>query len=280
MSSGDETALPSVWLQDLTWEEVASYLRHDAVAIVPVGAVEQHGPAGPLGVDSYVAIMIAEDVARRTGTLCTPPIWFGDSLHHLGFPGTIALRPQTLTLVLQDVCRSLVRHGFTRIVLVNGNKGSNMPAMVTAVRTLHEEEAPNAVFVIADPLNLAKHTAGSIKGTNEHHSGELELSQVMYRYPELVRADRVTDAHVDFDRVFGGFVGSDLFGPAPEGVEIMWSGLEERAMTPTGSFSSSIGISSEKGRAYHEHLVRRLSEVVEWLRTYTGPIGAVEVSGR
>ncbi len=276
----DEYDRPSVWLQDLTWEQVESYLRHDRVVLVPVGAVEQHGPAGPLGVDSYVAIMIAEDVARRTGTLCTPPIWFGDSLHHLGFPGTIALRPQTLTLVLQDVCRSLVRHGFNRIVLVNGNKGSNLPAMVTAVRTLHEEEAPNAVFVVADPLNLAKHAAGTIKQTNEHHAGELELSQVMWRYPELVRADHVTDAHVDFDQVFGGFVGSDLFGPAPEGVEVMWSGEEERAMTPTGSFSSSLGISPEKGRAYHEHLVARLSEVVEWLRRYGGPIGTVRGSER
>lgn len=264
----------SVWIQDLTWEEIEKYLQRERIALVPVGSTEQHGPAGPVGVDAYVAITLAEDVARRTGVLCTPPIWFGDSSHHMGFPGTISIRTETLMLLVRDVCRSLVRHGFTQIVLINGHKGSNLPGLVSSVRALHEEEHPGVLFAVADPLHLARSAAPAIKGTNEHHAGELELSHILYRYPDLIRTDRLTENSVDFDKVFGGFVGNDLFGPAPDGVEIMWSGAEQRTFTPSGSFSSSKGTNPEKGREYHEHIVGRLCELVEWMRSYDGPIGA------
>ena len=274
------TALPSVWLQDLTWEEVSSYLEHKRVVIVPVGSTEQHGPAGVLGVDAYVAITLAEDAAERAGALVAPPIWYGDSSHHGAFPGTVTIRPDTLTLLVRDVARSLARHGFDRIVLLNGHKGSNLPALVSALRVLHEEELPQALFAVADPLHLARSGAAAIKETNEHHAGELELSHVHYRFPGKIRLDRLTDASVDFGEVFGGFVGDDLFGPAPEGVEIIWSGEEERTFTPTGSFSSSRGVSEDKGKRYHDHIVRRLVELVEWLHGYQGPIGRAGTTQR
>lgn len=270
----ESRSTPSIWMQDLTWEEVAAYLERDRIALVPIGSTEQHGPAGPLGVDAYVAITLAEDTAQRTDVLCTPPVWFGDSSHHLGFPGTISVRSETLTLLVRDICRSLARHGFTRIVLINGHKGSNLPALVSSVRSLHEEELPEVLFAVADPLHLARSGAPQIKDTNEHHSGELELSHILHRYPGLIRTDRLTDAAVDFQTVFGGFVGDDLFGPAPDGVDIMWSGAEQRAFAPTGSFSSSRGTTDAKGAAYHEHIVGRLCELVGWLREYDGPIGA------
>lgn len=263
----------SVWLQDLRWPEVADYLEHDRIVLVPVGSTEQHGPAAPLGVDAYVAMTLAEDTAERSGVLCTPPLWFGDSSHHMGFPGTVSVRTETLMLVVRDICRSLARHGFDRIVLINGHKGSNLPGLSSAVRALHEEELPGVLFAVADPLHLARSASPAIKDTNEHHAGELELSHIAYRYPGLVRMDLLTDAGVDFDRVFGGFVGDDLFGPAPDGVEIMWSGAEQREFTPTGGFSSSEGVSVEKGQAYHDHIVGRLCELVDWLRKYDGPIG-------
>lgn len=273
MTARDATPATSVWMQDLTWQEVEEYLTRDRIAIVPVGSTEQHGPAGVLGVDSYVAITLAEDTAQRTGVLCTPPVWFGDSVHHAGFPGTISVRPETLTALVRDICRSLARHGFDRIILINGHKGSNLPALTSALRELHDQTLPGVLFAIADPLHLARSAAPGIKGTNEHHAGELELSHVLYRYPGLIRTDRTTDAGVDFAAVFGGFAGDDLFGPAPDGVEFIWSGDEQRRFTPTGSFSSSLGISADKGRRYHEHIVGRLCDLVDWMRSYDGPIG-------
>lgn len=265
---------PSVWLQDLTWEEVQRHLEHDQVVLVPCGSTEQHGPAGVLGVDTYVATGIVEDVADRTGALCAPPLWFGDSPHHMAFPGTISLRTETLIGVISDVCRSLASHGFDKIVLVNGHKGSNLPALGSAVRALHEESLPQVVFAVADPLHLARSVAPSIKETNEHHGGELELSQIAYRYPGRVRMDRLTAEGAAFADVFGGFVGDDLFGSPPDGVDIIWSSSEQRRFAPTGSLSSSLGVAPEKGKAFHEHIVGRLCDLVSWLRSNEGPIGA------
>lgn len=274
----ETTSRRSVWMQELRWQEIAEYLQHDRIVLVPVGSTEQHGPAAPLGVDTYVAITLAEDVAQRTGVLCAPPIWFGDSSHHMAFPGTISLRPDTMVGLVRDICRSLAHHGFDRIMLINGHKGANLPALTSAVRVLHEEELPSVLFTIADPLQLARSAAPTIKQANEHHGGELELSHVMYRYPGLVRKDLLTEDHADFARAFGGFVGDDLFGPAPDGVQIAMSSAEERAISPSGSLSRSSGASEAKGKAYHDHMVSKLCEVVTWLRGYTGPIGRRELT--
>ena len=270
----DQGARPSPWLQELTWPEIAEYLQSERIVLVPIGSTEQHGPAGPLGVDTMVAITLVEDVAARAGVLCAPPLWYGDSSHHGHFAGTISLSPDTLVQVVRDVCRSLAHHGFDRIVLVNGHKGSNLPALTSAVRVLHERELPDVLFAIADPLHLARSAAPDIKEVREHHAGELELSHVLHRFPGSIRMDRLEDPGLDFDAVFGGFVGDDLFGPAPDGVDIIWSGAEQRRFAPTGSLSSSLGVSEDKGRDYHEHCVTRLVELVGWLRDYDGPIGA------
>lgn len=267
------TEAPTVWVQDLTWQEVEAHVATDRVVVVPIGSTEQHGPAGCLGVDTYVAITLAEDVAQQTGCLVAPPLWFGDSSHHGAFPGTISIRPTTLMAIVTDICASLARAGFDRIILLNGHKGSNLPALTSAARMLHEDALPGVIFAIADPLHLARSAAPSIKETTEHHAGELELSHVHARFPGRIRTDRLTDEGVDFAATFGGFVGDDLFGPAPDGVDIIFSGAEERAFTPSGSFSASTGLSVEKGQRYHDHIVARLAELVAWLRTTDGPIG-------
>jgi len=74
--------MDSVWLSDYTWQEVEDYLKTRRTIIVPVGATEQHGPAGPLGVDTLVAMGLAEDAARETQSLVAPPLWVSDSFHH------------------------------------------------------------------------------------------------------------------------------------------------------------------------------------------------------
>lgn len=264
----------SVWVQDRTWEEVDRHVAEDQVLILPFGATEQHGPAGVVGTDTYVAASLAEDVASRTAALCAPPVWYGDSSHHSAYAGTFYLRTSTLTAVVEDICASAIEQGFTRLVLINGHRGANMPALVTACRKLHETRYPGVIFAIADPMQLSRTIANRIKSAPEHHAGELELSEMYYRYPNHVRIDRLTEASVDFDDVYGGFVGADLYGPPLDSVEIIYNSTEERAFAPTGSFVSSLGVSTRVGEQYHEHMVGRLVELVDWLRTTTGVIGS------
>jgi creatinine amidohydrolase len=275
MSEGGEhqmADLRSVWIQELTWKDIADYLKRDDIIIFPVGSTEQHGPAGPLGVDSYAAIMLAEDAAKKAGVLVTPPLWFGDSPHHLDFPGTISLRTETLVAVAKDVICSLARNGFKKIITVNGHKGTNIAGLTTAFRSLHQYELPDVLIALVDPMYLAKGIA-HIKEAVEHHAGELEISQVWHRYPHLVKPEKLPEEQIDLEPILSPFVHKDLMGKGGDSIEIFWNSREQKRFTPTGSFSDSSKASPEKGRRYHEYMVQRLVEFIDWLRKYEGPIG-------
>ena len=259
--------MKSVWLQELTWQDVDEYLVHDNVVTIPIGSTEQHGPAGPLGVDTYAAIAIAEDAAKRTGTLVTPPSWFGESPHHLDFPGTISLRSSTLIALVKDVVHSLYRNGFRRFILLNGHKGTNLAALTLAARELLQYELTDIRIVLTDPLMLCTN-AGEVKDAVEHHAGELEISHVWYKHPELIRKDRLPSETVDLTREFSKYIKKDLFGGGHVPVEVFWSSTQQRQFAPTGSFSASNLASPEKGKAYHDNMVENFVEFIEWFKHY------------
>ena len=99
-----------------------------AVAVLPVGAVEQHGPHLPTGTDAAVAEAVARAACERTGagvvTLLAPTLAFGSSDHHLPFGGTLSLSPATLSAVLADLLRSLRAGGCERALIVNAHGGN------------------------------------------------------------------------------------------------------------------------------------------------------------
>lgn len=262
-------------MSDWTWNEIEQYLQEGRrTVLVPIGSTEQHGPAGPLGVDTLVAIGLAEDAAQATGALVAPPIWVGDSFHHSAFPGTLWLRASTLIALITDIGASLAEAGFHRQIWINGHKGSNLPALTIALRELHQYRYPATLFAVVDPLFLGRQAA-AVRQEPEHHAGALELSEVMYRFPGKVRSDRLTDAHSDFAAIGGGYLSDDLFGAAGL-VDIPWNSREERRFAPTGSIGSSRTASVELGRAFHEPMVARLAEFVRWFEAYQGPLGVIE----
>lgn len=264
----------TVWLADATWQEIEDYLHTRRTVLVPVGATEQHGPAGPLGVDTYVAMGLAEDAAQATDTLVAPPLWVGDSFHHAAFPGSLSLRSSTMIALITDVATSLARAGFTRQIYINGHKGSNLPALTLALRELREYSQPQALFAIADPLHLGRQVAGEIKQEAEHHAGALELSQVMFRYPGKVREEKLGAEHANLEQVLGKYMSTDLFGQGAL-VDIPWNSREERAFAPSGAIGSSQSASVELGRRFHEAMVANLVEFLRWFERYDGPLGVV-----
>lgn len=130
-----------------------------AVAVLPVGAVEQHGPHLPTGTDAAVAEAVAREACGRTAadvtTLLAPTLAFGSSDHHLPFGGTLSLSPATLSAVLADLLRSLRAGGCERALIVNGHGGNaeicgaaakaaavERDMLVAAVSYWHVSEAP------------------------------------------------------------------------------------------------------------------------------------------
>ena len=119
-------------LDEMSWEQVKHYLENDDRVVVPLGATEEHGRHLGLATDSIEAEAIARGVGARTIVAVAPTLNYGMSHMLLGFPGTLSLRPTTLIAVLEDLLRSLYRHGFRRVFFVNGH-GGNTAALNSAV---------------------------------------------------------------------------------------------------------------------------------------------------
>ncbi len=113
-------------IEDCSWQDVEHYLSSDDRLILVLGACEQHGYLSLL-TDAKVPMALADAASEQTGVLVAPPLNFGCSSYFLGYPGTFALRVSTLLDVTEDLVRSAHKHGFRRLLFLNGH-GGNSPA--------------------------------------------------------------------------------------------------------------------------------------------------------
>jgi creatinine amidohydrolase len=178
-------------LASLTWEEAGSRLS-GAVAILPVGATEAHGPHLPLGTDVVIAEAMARAAAdlleaRHRPAIVLPSLAYGPARYAAGFAGTISLRPATLTALVLDVARSLGAHGVRALAIANAHLD---PDHLTALRAAAEEGPHSGLPPIVFP-DLTRRPWGS-RLTEEFrsgacHAGRFEGSVVLAERPELVR---------------------------------------------------------------------------------------------
>jgi creatinine amidohydrolase/Fe(II)-dependent formamide hydrolase-like protein len=127
-------------LQLSTWQEIEDYLKRSKTLVIPIGSNEQHGPTGLLGTDFLCPEIIAHEASRLQGQdlLIGPTFAIGMAQHHLGFPGSISLRPTTFIAALGDWTRSLAGHGFERIYFLNGH-GGNVATIEAAFSEIYAE---------------------------------------------------------------------------------------------------------------------------------------------
>lgn len=130
----------TVLWQDLTSDEIAEARDHDALVIIPVGAIEQHAAHLGTDTDTFLSTAVSRLAAVRVSAvpvLVAPSLAFGFSPHHISHAGTISLRLATYLAVLGDIAASLVDSGFRRVLFVNGHGGNSAPlrAKVTELVT-------------------------------------------------------------------------------------------------------------------------------------------------
>ena len=171
--------------------------KQDAVVIVPVASTEQHGPHLPTQVDCLLVGEIAGRAAAQASatvpTIVTPVVWTGLAEHHMSLGATISLDYDTFFAVLRGICRSLTRHGFRKILLLNGH-GGNIAALTVAVNEL----APllDAPIATTTYWLLAQSEFSKIleRQANVRHACEAETSMVLALRPDLVDMSFAADA--------------------------------------------------------------------------------------
>jgi creatinine amidohydrolase len=222
------------------------------LAVLPVGATEQHGPHLATGCDTISPEEISWRVSEQTGVVVLPAIAYGISLGHTTrWPGTVSLHPQTLTQVVLEVGRWVVGSGFTKLIMLNGN-GPNLPALECA-RIQLRYEFPRCRFRV---LSLFDCSARVQQHASDIHANRGETSLLMHLRPTAVRPEaRVDEEDVTVGRVFSydmptttnsGVVGRPSLASPDDGAElsqmlvddlsaIVRTALVEAWPTPPGS---------------------------------------------
>lgn len=182
--------------EELTMEVVRKKVKKNSVAILPVGAIEEHGPHLPLSTDCIQPEYVANEVAKRLGAFVLPTISYGQCSSTKNFPGTITIRFETLTMLAEDIICELARAGFKNIVVLSGHAGrAHMAALKLAgERALEKHDIK--LMVLSD-YDLAYKIDDKSIPKNDGHAGMIETSRVMAIRPDLVKG-KAKASHPDF----------------------------------------------------------------------------------
>ena len=203
--------------QEMTWPEIGALDRDRTILALPVGSVEQHGHHMPTGTDTYLAMAVSEAAAAIVGSsvVVLPSPWYGLSAHHMHFPGSITLSPETMMAMVSDIVASVVSHGFYRIAIVNGH-GGNGGIIDVLASTLGHRFYGRARIVSLTYFLLARE--GIIANRESERGGmghacEFETSIMLRIRPDLVHMERAVTHYPDpgspylsTDLVHGGAV--------------------------------------------------------------------------
>ncbi len=241
--------------------ELNEQAKSGAIVLLPVASTEQHGPHLPVGVDADLCGEICRRAALKLvaggwPAVVAPTLWCGLAEHHTAFGGTFTLTLPTYLAVLKDLCRSILRAGFQRILIVNGH-GGNM----TALNAFSEEltrELDNPIAVTTYWL-LAEEPFGALLEDQRSvlHACEAETSMMMALHPDLVDRERLADARGPMARQAGQTLNRPLH---------RWRSFKE--ITASGVIGDARRASAEKGErlleAAAEAIAERLARGEPW----------------
>lgn len=252
--------LPARWAE-LAWPDFAELDPQRTVALLPVGAIEQHGPHLPLSVDALVVEALAEAALARAEPglplLLLPLCPFGKSDEHRDYPGTITLSASTLQAVWYEIGASLARTGLRKLLILNGHGGQVATAQLVA-RELRIRHAMLVASCLWPQLGLPEGILPADELRFGIHAGALETALVQALRPELVR-----QAAID------GFAPStqSRAAAAPILASLGASGFGWMAqdLHPSGAAGDARLASAELGRRVFDHVVERLLRLVREL---------------
>ncbi len=240
--------------EEFTWPEIREAAAQNRVAVLPVGTVEQHGPHLPLVTDVLTAAEMSRLAVERmpSEAILLPPVYYSFNEHHMDFPGTIAIEGETIVRYVSDIGRSLARHGFRKILLVNGH-GSNVPFLDIAARNITNQT--EAICAMVSWWNLIPKPLFSELRESEFpggmaHGCELETSVLLYLRGDLVQMEK---AEKDISFAPTEFFYWDLQAPSPVFFQEWFSRYSR-----TGTVGNPTLATREKGEKFVNAVVERM----------------------
>jgi creatinine amidohydrolase len=235
-----------IWMERMTWQEIEQSMADGFNTVLLIaGSIEQHGPALPLGTDTFLGYAMADGIARKMGkTLVAPVIRPGLSEHHMHFKGSLTLTKETFKSVVREVVDSLVRHGFKRIAITYSH-GGNQAALDEVMPELARKYPATDILTLIDDDAFSAPIQDIIKrdGISSEqmgvHAGEMETSMMLDWDEPLVRKDK-------FESGFMGDFGHDN----PQMTKALSEGLHH--LTHNGILGDSRLATKSRGHDYND----------------------------
>lgn len=243
----------------MTWKEVEEAAAAKLPVLIPIGTQENQGPHNLLGLETFTTSTVAERAAQKCGALVTPVLPFGASAGFLEFPGTIAIRPEALRDVYQDILFSLARHGFDHLLFIN-HHNPNGWAVEEACKALKEAYGllSGQIEIRLIFRELSKELYEGKKGVIGH-GGDPGTSLMLHLFPNDVRMDLVQKD------TFRGYQGLEVESAGVQkfrGCKVNLY-LDTRKVAPFGVSGDGSGASAELGAKVMGRVVDYVTAFVE-----------------
>src|SRR5579863_7305024 len=246
------------WME-MTWQDIAGGDTARWIAVLPLAAVEQHGPHLPLGVDTFIAqaylAKVRDSLPDQLPVTFLPVQAIGVSVEHIAYPGTLTLSAATAIAVWTEIGESLARAGLRKLVLVTSH-GGNVAAMELVARDLRARHGMLAVTVGWHRFGYPEGTFAAEEKRHGIHAGDVETSLMLAAQPGTVRMDKAANAKPETIAMAREFKWLGAYRPA--GFAWMTQDLH-----PSGALGDATLATAEKGEA---SLMQGAQAFVELLR--------------
>lgn len=239
--------------ESLTWKELEERLKIVDTAILPCGAIEQHGPHLPVDIDYFDAVYLANKVVEACSDpkpFVLPPIPYGVSYHHEEFKGTLSVTNDALSRFVYDIGMGLAKNGIRKLIILNGH-GDNAPTLSYAAQMINRDAE---IFVCVDTGETSDIDLNDLIETpNDIHAGEIETSTTLAIRPEVVQMDKAVNETLNFGSKYLDYT-SDR--------GVAWY-VRTKRISESGVMGDPTKATEQKGRKMWEIMVAHLVKFVE-----------------
>ncbi len=261
------------WIPDarnfayLTWKQVDALPRASTLLVLPTAAIEQHGHHLPLATDTLINNLLLgkalERVPQELPVYALPPVCYGKSNEHIGFPGTLSVSAQTFMSVVRDLGASIAASGFQKVVLYNSH-GGNTSLVDVLARDLRAEFGLRT-FSLFGSAGAKFEGVSEQERTYGFHAGEIETAFLLYGVPQLVHTAEYTANYIA--RVNE----PELLKPEGSSANFAWL---TRDIAPSGVMGDPEPATAENGERWCNEAAARIAEVLVAMYNFTPRHGA------